>query len=620
MCGLFFVLQRGGPIDQKRFNDALHTMEHRGPDHVGSNFLSQSFDTAGGPVDVHVALGLHRLAILDLDPRANQPFKAGNRALVYNGEIYNYRALKQSGVVEDACFKTTSDTELLFQMLSKGHADRISQLNGMWGFCFFDGDQGVVTLSRDRYGKKPLFYHLDERIFCVSSTISAILSYLSRRTAFNTPALLSYLKSGIMFPGNGHSTHLQSISQLPPATLARFDIREWSLRSDAYFSFRELPTPQPDTTEEIAALVADAAQVRLTSDRPVGLLLSGGIDSSVVLAALVKQGLQDSVRCFIGDTGRSEDAFYARKCTEQIGIEATIIDAAYDQKAFERFMRMCAHFEKPFPLLGNTMAMSEMYEAISAHNVPVVLDGTGGDEIFGGYWDRQFPAAFSDAIRARDWKWIAQFRSSARLWHAAGGRRIRQMLADTFLHLTGIRHKSNSLRRYCSQEVVKAANPDPVEDPALSFQETLYRDVERGRLGEWIWHNDRNAMMSSIENRSPLLDYRLAKFLTTGAKRKFVGQWNKHELRSAFDLLAKLPTQWRSEKQGFRWAARRFLKENRASILELIESSQALRAYVDLRRFCDDARSNEQLITSRLTPRLLGIAGVERALDLGSGR
>jgi asparagine synthase (glutamine-hydrolysing) len=619
MCGLFFVLQRGGPIDQQRFHEALGTMRHRGPDHAGADFQTHNFQTADGQVQVHAGLGLHRLAILDLDPRSNQPFRSGNLTLVYNGEIYNYRELKQSGVVADTRYQTTSDTELLFKMLAEGRADHIGQLNGMWGFCFLDGDKGTLTLSRDRYGKKPLFYFLDDRVFCVSSTITAILTYLSRRPAFDTTALLGYLNSGVMFPGNGHATHLQSISQLPPATLAHFDIREWSLRSEPYFSFRCQPRPEPGTPEEIAGIIADAARIRLTSDRPVGLLLSGGVDSSIVLAGLVKQGLQDSVRCFIGDTGRSEDALYARKCADQIGLKPTIIYMAYNDRAFDRFLRMCAHFEKPFPLLGNTMAMSEMYDVIRQHNVPVVLDGTGGDEIFGGYWDRQFPAAFREALRSWDWQWIAAFRGNgARLWHAAGGRKVRQTLADALLAIPGIRHKSNAMRQYCSADVINAPTADPLGWEALSFQETLYRDVERGRLGEWIWHNDRNAMMSSIENRSPLLDFRLSKFLSTGAKRKFAGEWNKHELRSAFDYLVKLPTQWRSEKQGFRWAARRFFRENRESILNLIESSQVLSPHVNVRRFCDDAQRGEQLITSRLTPRLLCVAGVERALGLGS--
>ena len=160
---------------------------------------------------------------------------------------------------------------------------------------------------------------------------------------------------------------------------------------------------------------------------------------------------------------------------------------------------------------------------------------------------------------------------------------------------------------------------DPLERRSISFEEALYSDVERGRLGEWIWHNDRNAMMSSIENRSPLLDFRLASFMTTGATRKFVQQWNKYELRSAFDALVKLPTQWRVQKQGFRWAARQFFRDNKSSIVDLVASSKLLRPYVRVGAFCDAARHGNQLITSRLTPRLLCVAGIEQSLNLTGG-
>jgi asparagine synthase (glutamine-hydrolysing) len=620
MCGLFFVLQRHEPIDRDRFSRALHTMQHRGPDHIGTRFYARTFETDRGPCQMHAGLGLHRLAILDLDPRSHQPFTEGNRALVYNGEVYNYRDLKHAGVIGDETFRTTGDTELLFKLVAEGKVDRIGLLNGMWAFCFFDGDAGELMMSRDRYGKKPLFYFLNRDVICVSSTIQAILHYLSLRTSFDRSALLSYLNTGVMYPGNTHATHFHDINQLPPATIARFDMRTWSLRSDTYFSFRDWTVASPPGALDLAEIVSDAARIRLTSDRPVGLLLSGGVDSSIVLAGLVKEGLQSQVRCFIGETGRSEDALYAKKCVAQLGLEATVINMVYNQRAFDRFLKMCLHYEKPFPMLGNSMAMSEMYEAVQGYGVPVVLDGTGGDEIFGGYWDRQFPFALKDAVKSRDWRALAAMRQSGRpFWDALAWRGLRQSSGQLMLAIPGVRHKSNAVRDYCSRDALRAVSGDPLEQQSISFEEALYRDVERGRLGEWIWHNDRNAMMSSIENRSPLLDFRLARFIGTGAARKFVGQWNKHELRSAFNRLVKLPTQWRVQKQGFRWAARRFFKDNKSSILELVASSRLLKPYVRIDAFCDAARQGDQLIASRLTPRLLCVAGIEQSLNLTGG-
>ncbi|MGE3702404.1 MAG: asparagine synthase (glutamine-hydrolyzing) [Hyphomicrobiaceae bacterium] len=615
MCGLFFVLQKGRPIDRERFVVALNTMQHRGPDHVGTRFITRTVEASGGPCEVHVAFGLHRLAILDLDPRSHQPYADDDRALVYNGEIYNYRELKGAGIVRDGNFRTTSDTEFLFKLLAQGNIQELGLLNGMWALCFFDGHACELTLSRDRYGKKPLFYFLDQDVLCVSSTIRAILEFLAISTTFERPALLAYLNSGVMYPGDGHATHLSRIRQLPPATVARFDIRRWTLQSERFFSFRSTEcAPHPS---DLAQTIADAVRIRLISDRPVGLLLSGGVDSSIVLAGLASQGLQHQVHCFIGEAGRSEDALYARKCTQQLGIDATVVEMVYTDRAFERFLRMCRHYEKPFPLLGNSMAMSQMYEAIQGLGVPVVLDGTGGDEIFGGYWNRQFPFAVRDALRTQDVRRLLKMSKSGRPFcEALGWTGARKRATQLLLRIPGIHHKSNAIRDYCSPEVIAAGSPDPLAAKYPSFREALCLDVERGRLGEWIWHNDRNAMMSSIENRSPLLDYRLARFIGTPASQKFVDRWNKHELRSAFDMLVKLPTQWRTEKQGFRWAARRFFKDNSDRILELIAASELLKHHVRIDRFCDDVRRGKRLMSSRLTPRLLCIAGVEHALRL----
>jgi asparagine synthase (glutamine-hydrolysing) len=158
----------------------------------------------------------------------------------------------------------------------------------------------------------------------------------------------------------------------------------------------------------------------------------------------------------------------------------------------------------------------------------------------------------------------------------------------------------------------------PFRDPLLEFsgslQEALVTDVVEGRLAEWIWQNDRNAMMSSIENRSPFLDHRLAPFMGTGYAAKFHGPWNKHELRRCYDAFRPLPTQWRREKQGFRWVGHWFLRENTARALELIRASQALAPFVDVPRFVDAAAADDLVLTCELTSRLVSVAGVEAAV------
>lgn len=182
----------------------------------------------------------------------------------------------------------------------------------------------------------------------------------------------------------------------------------WQLSQHAYFPFFDnFPDREIDTDPELlVTLLKDSVHKRLISDRPVRLLLSGGIDSTLILSTLVSLGLQDQCLIYMGDTGRSEGYRYAKQCVDKLGIQAETVVLDYDHNTFDRFLQIIRHQEKPVSLNGSSMGMPQMYEVISSHGVPVVLDGTGGDELFGGYWQRKFPYAVRDAVKQGDWKWL----------------------------------------------------------------------------------------------------------------------------------------------------------------------------------------------------------------------
>ena len=611
MCGFLFAARRGRPIDPDRFRDALRRCDHRGPDHQAT-----WHDTveAGGR-DVHVAAGHNRLAIIDLDPRSNQPFRRDGRTLVYNGEIYNFPEVAETVGIDRARLSTASDTEVLLEALAERGTAALSHCNGMWSFALLEPD-GSVLMARDRHGKKPLFVLHDDEWFCCASTIGAITALTGRTPRLRPDALDAWLVHGTMFPRADGTTHFEALGQVAPGHAARFDLAAWTLEQAPWFDLAEEAArgAKPDFGDDPADTVRDACRLRLVSDRRVGLLLSGGIDSTLVLSALHAQGLHETVTCFIGETGRSPDAAFARECADAIGIRAEVIQLEYGSETFERFLLMCRHQEKPFPLVGNAMAMCDMYEAIQARDVPVVLDGTGGDEQFGGYWDRQYPFALRDARAQGHWRWLLGEAAAqpGRLFPARK-RWIARFKRDV---LRRGRATADPAASFCRFDTRAVASPDPLAGHEGTFREALVIDAARGRLGEWIWHNDRNAMMFGIENRSPMLDYRLARWMGTDYRLKFRGGWNKRELRSAFDRLTPLPTQWRRQKQGFRWNNRRFMAANTARILELVRGSRVLADHVDLARFADAARRNERLAQGQFAQRLLGVAGVEEAMGL----
>lgn len=598
-------------MDRERFATGLACMKHRGPDHTGAAFVK----IAG----VHGAAGHQRLSILDLDPRSHQPFVRGRRQIVFNGEIYNYRDLRPA-LENGEPFTTTGDTEVLLRGLAMEGLDFLHKANGMWAFSFVDEETGRLLAARDRYGKKPLFYYQDDGHLIIASSILAIHRCLGTKPVLNDGFADDYLAHGAAFPRAGEKTHMEGICQVPPGHALEFDLRAWSLKLHAWFDLEAALAAPADTRDDaLRATFTDAVQLRLVSDREVGLLLSGGIDSTLILSALHAQGLQEQVHCFIGETGRSEDAAYAQKCIAQLGIKAEVVNLDYGKNTLQRVLAMCRHHEKPFPFLGSSIAMAEMFENISQRSgVRVVLDGTGGDELFGGYWERYYPAALRSAWQEGNQAWLAA--SSAHPYDRRIIRRAKLQGLSGGL-LGGGKFKAWRKRWAPAAMTLglhrrKTHSGDPLAGMQDAYDETVQRDISPGgQLGEWIWHNDRNSMMWGIEGRSPLLDYRLLPWARSGYARKFVEQWNKHELRRLFAAMTPLPTQWRQQKQGFRWNGKVFLRENRDAILEVIAGSGYLRGRFDITQYVSRARRWDKFLVSGITPRLLCLAGLDAAMS-----
>ncbi|MEP7083208.1 MAG: asparagine synthase-related protein, partial [Betaproteobacteria bacterium] len=590
---------------------------------AGHCSFSSTYPGTHGPVEVGCFVGHTRLSILDVSAASSQPFRRRNRTLAYNGEIYNFRALRNTLKRQGTAFETDGDTEVLFELMATGGSEALRDANGMWAFCLLDEAAGIVTAARDRYGKKPLFYFASETTFCMASSIAPIFAYLGARPEFVPADLDSFLRHGWLFPHSDGATHIQDVRQVKAGAVLTFDFATWTLAEKRYFDLAAFSRAGARDAGELAAIVKDAVLSRLVADRKVGLLLSGGIDSSLILSVLCAEGLASHVSCFTGDAGKSDDANYARQCIEQLGINHINVPLDYGPASIERFLKVCLHQEKPFPFIGNALAMPQLYEQIADHDVPVVLDGTGGDEIFAGYWYRYYRFAVAEAIAAGDQRWIAD--SLAANADDISVRPIAERaLRDSGSHsphsrpgIVGTTEDPADLDTFVRLSVREADSSDPLERYRGNLAGALVTDAADGRLLEWLWQNDRNAMMSGIENRSPFLDYRLAPFMHSGYRDKFVGTWNKHELRSLFTAFVPLPTQWRRDKQGFRWVYSRFLRQNRNQVLDLIAGSAILRQRVDVDRLLERARHHDDYLGSSLIERMLCIAGLEQTMGLG---
>jgi asparagine synthase (glutamine-hydrolysing) len=628
MCGIFAVFERGRPVDAARALRATQVLGHRGPDGAGHCSFTRTYPGPDGPVRVGCFLGHTRLSILDVSDASSQPFRRRDRTLVYNGELYNFRDLRDDLKRRGTAFETAGDTEVLFELVAEGGSDALREANGMWAFCLLDEAAGVLTAVRDRYGKKPLFYFASATTFCVASAIAPIFAYLGLRPEFVADDLDTFLRHGWLFPHDDGATHIQDVRQVRAGAELTFDLAAWTHGERRYFDLAEFSRNGARNGDELAGIVRDAVLARLVADRKVGLLLSGGIDSSLILSVLCAEGLESQVSCFTGDAGKSDDAIYARRCIDQLGIGHISVPLDYGPGGIDQFLQVCRHQEKPFPFIGNALAMPQLYAQIANHNVPVVLDGSGGDEIFAGYWYRYYRFAVAEAVAAGDERWIAESLAANAddpAVHAIAEQAVRDpgalsRSARPEPGLVGVAGDPADLATFVRASVREARSSDPLEDCRGTLAEALVTDAAHGRLHEWLWQNDRNAMRSGLENRSPFLDYRLAPYMHSGYRRKFVGAWNKHELRSLFASFVPLPTQWRRDKLGFRWVYSRFLRHNRDQALELIASSAILRERISLDRLLDRAGSDDNYLASSLLERMLCIAGLEQTMGLGAIR
>ena len=165
MCGLFFVVERTRAVDTQRARHALAALRHRGPDGIGEYAFERCYPSADGPASISGFVGHTRLSILDPSALSSQPFRRGQQTLAYNGEIYNFRALRSELARHGSRFETDGDTEVLLTLVAREGVDALNRANGMWAFCLLDENTGTVTAARDRYGKKPLFYYRDADTF-----------------------------------------------------------------------------------------------------------------------------------------------------------------------------------------------------------------------------------------------------------------------------------------------------------------------------------------------------------------------------------------------------------------------------------------------------------------------
>jgi asparagine synthase (glutamine-hydrolysing) len=530
------------------------SMLHRGPDGKGS-WCSP---------DSRVALGHRRLAIIDLSLAGHQPMQLAKSgyAIVFNGEIYNYQELRRELTQLGYSFASHSDTEVLLTAYDAWGVECLNRLNGMFAFALFDAQNERLFLARDRAGEKPLFYFLDGASkFYFASELKALLSNKSLPRKIDPLALDCYLSMGYV---PGERCILAGYNKLPAAHAMTFSLRDGSTKIWRYWTLPELDPnahrfETEELMEELSDLLEDAVGKQLIADVPVGVLLSGGVDSSLITAMTVRRSSQ--VRTFsisFPGHGKHDESAHARLIAKHFGTVHTELVA--EPTTADIIPRLAAQFDEP--IIDSSMIPTWLVTHLVRQHCTVALGGDGGDELFGGYGHhsrlllfaakaRWIPLSIRRGIAASATK-VLPTGFKGRNWLQALGSDLNRnlpLVANYFDRPTRRSLLSSDIAANGSAEEIFAqripANVDLLQRVTrMDFQNYMVEDI--------LVKVDRASMLNSLEMRAPLLDYRIIEFAfrKVPSRLKSDGVGRKILLKKLCEQV--LPPQFdKHRKQGF---------------------------------------------------------------------
>ncbi len=375
MCGLVGAIS-SGPIDAGVLDRMRDDLAHRGPDHSAS-WLSS---------DRRVGLGHRRLAIIDLRPEADQPFAShdGRFLLVYNGEIYNYRELKKELETHGVRFRTSSDSEVLLEAFRLWGESALARFSGMFAFAIWDQIERTLFCARDRAGEKPLYWATFAGTFLFASEPKAFFSWPTFARRLHYPALLDFLAYGFV---PDPKCIWENCAKLPPGhcmvVRTEIDGRPHAREPHPWWDWAFTPEPnERDWTGRVLGTLTSAAREMSIADVPLGVFLSGGVDSSSVVAALAQGGQRVKTFTIGFDDAAFDERKWARAVAERYGTEHhEWVLEAHDANAALR--RLMWHFDEPFS--DHSFLPSYCLAVETRRQVTVALSGDGADETFAGY-------------------------------------------------------------------------------------------------------------------------------------------------------------------------------------------------------------------------------------------
>lgn len=542
MCGITGVFNPTYDINVKNYYDSHHLIKHRGPDDEGFfSFNSEEViyykgeDTIDYFHDLddirtinqsRCLFGQRRLSIIDLSEHGHQPYSHNDFHMVYNGEVYNYIEIREELKLLGYSFLTKTDTEVVLKSYIEWGNSAFNKFNGMWAIAIFDKKKNSVVLSRDRFGIKPLYYSIIDKTLIFSSEIKFIKSFVNNKLSLNSRAIKLFSEHGIV--NNNSDSFYEEISELNPASWLSYsesgveEKRYWNL------NIQTINYSKSEALEQFKNLFQESLRLRMRSDVEVGGLLSGGLDSSLILCELFNSKLckEGNYKAFsaVFEEERFSEKKYVDELNKELAYEQHFVKPKADD-LLESMSILLNSIDEPF----RTSQLSQflIYKHVKKNtNVKVLLNGQGADEIFGGY-------------SAHYIHFFTQLLATGKFGKA---------MSEINLY----KKNRGVSSRVLSKPIIRKAIKN-IGDTNF-FNQNTSRELSEYYLREYLKYDDRTSMAFSLESRVPFLDYKLVEFafsLPVEFKiNKFDNKYLVREYARKNNLVPKKITE-RKDKMGF---------------------------------------------------------------------
>lgn len=608
MCGIAGVVSasRESNISEALVRHMCDQIMYRGPDDEGIYVA----DGAG--------LGMRRLSIIDLSGGHQPVFNEDRNAwIVFNGEIYNFPELRPELESRGHRFYTKTDTEVIIHLYEEMGADCVKKLRGMFALALYDKTKRKLTLARDRLGKKPLYYALHKGNLYFASEVKSILAVAPELAEVNGQALLEYLYYQYVPEPISAFTGIQ---KLPAGHLLEFERREITIRQywDLPRYNTHFPKSEEECLEELEQRLLEATKIRLISDVPLGAFLSGGTDSSTIVALMARASSKPVKTFSIGFTKDDfDETRYARMVAEKFGTEHH--EMILEPDVVQTVEHLTSSLEEPF---GDSSMLPTYYVSqMARQHVTVALSGDGGDEIFAGYdryrihadrkifehipeWARKFyrERIFPHVPRGMRGRTLSynlslpwQERYIDRISFLPDFERDTELLSDEF---RAILRRGDDPGNVLRRRFAAAPTDEPVS-------QLLYVDTKTYLVDDILTKVDRMSMLNSLEVRVPILDHVFVEWATgLGSEWKLRGREQKYILRKLAERIGVPRETLYREKRGFSLPLVHWMRhELKDMLMILLEPRTLERGYFQpsgIRTVMDDYLLRGRANTGRL--------------------